>query len=431
MKISDILTYDESLLDPTLPTGLWFCDNAIEVDAASNPNAVCLGIGKDYAGLEKFLEWFSQFRYILIVSGDEEKRTNAETELRNRLSGTTMLSARNFKGCKSITELRDKYGIVNGVDKLLQGAVELPVYGLLNIAKVTPLDVTRMPRVLSGFTSLDEATGGFLFGDTTVWSGKRGEGKSTVLGQTLLGSIHQGFAVCAYSGELRAERFKDWLYLQAAGPVNLYEAKDQSGRTWSRVPAQVIRAIDEWLDEKFFLYDIKIAAAHDEDKIMSIFEYAFRRYGCRVFSIDNLMTTNLKRMNEKDYFRAQANFIGRCESFAKANNVHMHIVAHPKKKDDVSDADDIGGSGDIGNWADNIITIKRLTDSQVKENGYDAGLTLLKSRWTGDRAKIALKYEKKSHRYYGIQGNPNWRFGWDTMSQTVITDLPDDTDLPF
>jgi twinkle protein len=425
MDIHDVLIFEDRFIDYNSPSGLWFCDNALDAYAVS-VNAVCLADGFDHIG--EFQDWFAKFRFIFIASPDRARRRVAESELRSRLPYIPILSAREtaFCGCKSVSALKDKYGI-ESVELLLCGAEELPAYGLINISSVTPLDLTKLKRSTSGIKQLDMATGGFLFGDVTIWSGKRGEGKSTVMGQCLLHARDQGQKVCLYSGELRKERCKEWLYLQAAGPNNVVEQKDPTGRVWYTVPNNIRREIDEWLDGQLFLYDISIASAHDEDKILSIFEYAARRYGCTVFAIDNLMTANFKRMKDSDYYRAQSQFVGRCEAFAKALNVHVHIVAHPKKKEEVSDGDDISGSGDIANRADNVITIQRLSETQVQQNGYDSGLSLIKNRWFGDRAKIALKFEPKSRRFYQHNGGrPDWRYGWEKISQAKIYDLEED-----
>jgi twinkle protein len=295
----------------------------------------------------------------------------------------------------------------------------------LNICDVTPLDPAKLPRSLSGLQGLDIATGGFLCGDVTVWSGKRGEGKSTMMHQMLLHAVDQNAKVCLYSGELRKERVKNWIYLQAAGPSNVVERRDQTGRVWQAVPDDIRQEIDVWLDKRFFLYDISISAAHNEDQILSVFEYAARRYGCTVFAVDNLMTTNFKKLRDADYYRAQSSFVGRCEAFAKTFNAHVHIIAHPRKVEGRAlDGDDIGGSGDIGNRADNILTVYRLADKQAETDGYDTGLSLIKSRWTGERTRVALKFEPKSRRFYALYGGtPNWRFGWEKARQPEITEL--------
>ena len=65
--------------------------------------------------------------------------------------------------------------------------------------------------------ALDEVVGRLAVGAMTVFTGKPGNGKSTLAGQLLLNAIEQGHSVCAYSGELTKEKFQEWINLQAAG----------------------------------------------------------------------------------------------------------------------------------------------------------------------------------------------------------------------
>lgn len=428
--IHDILLFEDRLMDPALPTGLWFCQDPADTYAVA-VNAVCLAAGAAWHDIGPLESWFLQFKYVLIISADSVKRAEMETQLHHRLPGVTLLSARTaaFMGCTSASALKSTHGLM-AVERLLCGAAELPAYGLLNISDVPSVDLTQLPRVLSGIDALDRATGGFFLGDVTVWSGRRGEGKSTMMHQILLRAADQGSAVCLYSGELRRERVKDWLYLQAAGPSHTIRRQDSTGHVFYDIPEAVRREIDAWLDRRFFLYDTAVPTAHDEDSILRVFEYAARRHGCTVFAVDNLMTVNLFRGREPDYYRAQSAFVGRCASFAKDAGAHIHLVAHPRKAEGkLLSGDDIGGSGDIGNRADNILTVSRTLD--MPGSGYDAGLTLLKSRWTGERAKIALKFEAASRRYYAASGGvPDWRFGWEKVRPPEITALEDDT-VPF
>ena len=50
----------------------------------------------------------------------------------------------------------------------------------------------RQKRVLSGIPTLDHVLGGFQYGDLTVWTGRRGEGKSTMMNQIALEALDRG-----------------------------------------------------------------------------------------------------------------------------------------------------------------------------------------------------------------------------------------------
>ncbi|MFQ7857466.1 MAG: hypothetical protein ACLRIS_22295 [Flavonifractor plautii] len=111
--------------------------------------------------------------------------------------------------------------------------------------------------------------------------------------------------------------------------------------------------IDEWWRGRFLLYDIGTSTYHDAANILRVFRYAHRRYGAKVYLVDNLMTARF-RGNDRDFYRAQSEFVAELASFAHDNNVHVHLVAHPRKTDRISDSDEVAGIGDVTNLADNV-----------------------------------------------------------------------------
>jgi twinkle protein len=279
--------------------------------------------------------------------------------------------------------------------------------------------VTNIERVKSNITWLDKAIGGFLMGELSVWTGKRGQGKSTLLGQLMLEAIDQNVKVCAYSGELRKDRFQYWVNLQAAGAENVHQYHDTfREKDVPFVPKEVQEKIKKWYDEKFYLYDNDISGvATEESSILKIFGYAAKRYDCKVFLIDNLMTANFEFNNEKDYYRAQSNFIGTLKEFANQYNVHVHLVAHPRKTQGELSNDDISGSGDITNRADNVFSLDRTSDQEKAESNVDVIFKVLKNRSEGVEDKIGLNYCKYSRRLYlPTQGNVS-RYGWEKQQQ--------------
>ena len=133
-----------------------------------------------------------------------------------------------------------------------------------------------------------------------------------------------------------------------------------------------------------------------------MFTYAVKRYDCKLFMVDNLMTARFDGLSDSDYFRRQSNFVGELVRFAKAYDVHVHLVAHPKKTQDDLTNDSVSGTADITNRADNVISIKRLTEP-VMQNGLraDATLTILKNRSDGVmNEELALAFEPNSKRFY-------------------------------
>ena len=337
---------------------------------------------------------------------------------------------RAFGPFQSVRDLIDTGGN-KALDKLIMSVAEKPAVGLLDISDVRP--PKNRISTLSGIPDIDKTTGGFYGGELSIWTGTRGSGKSTILSEILLESIDQGRNVCAYSGELPAWRFKQWTMLQAAGPRWIVKQENErSKREYFTVRKESVRKIEEWWRGRFFLYDNNISTANDEDSILSIFELAHRRYGCTMFLCDNLMTARFRASRDSDFYRAQSNFTGRLVEFTKKNNVHIHLVAHPRKLNNRGgrpEADDVGGSGDITNRADNVFSMSKLSEENREKEGCDTSLEILKNREYGTTAKVKLSFDAGSRRFYKTGSSPDKRYSWD--DGTVLRGPGDiDSELP-
>lgn len=424
-SIEDVLLFEPRFLDQSLSSGLWWCATPEDV-AAVKINAVCLAAGARWEDVQRCQDWIAGFQCLFVASPDRA----LVDQVRRHVTWMPVLSAspKAFRGYPSVTALVEGCGPAV-LDRLMYGFQVEPSNGLVGLSQVTHTDLTDRPRTLSGLTLLDRRTGGFFAGGLSVWTGKRGEGKSSLLGQILLEAVEQDHRVCAYSGELTAAEFKDWVLCQAAGPDFLEERRDpDTGEPCWLVPAPVAALIDEWWDKRFYLYDVGAAASHDEDRILSEFAYAHRYLGCDVFLVDNIMTARLS--GDRDYYRAQSLFTQRLVQFAKSAGAHVHLVAHPRKTDrtrPIEDSDDVSGTGDITNLADNVLSVRRLTEAEEAENGCQATLSVLKARRTGKRGQFALCFDPPSRRFYAPGGSPNKKYGWALSVQTQFQPLEETT----
>lgn len=416
------------------PRGIWFCDSAVEVQHIAN-NAVCLPIDGEWDDVVKCRPFFELFPYVVIVTPNAIAREKLVEELAPRLatSNVYVIEDAGFRGCKTIQEYIDAYGHDHLLD-IYNGAVELPAYGILDLSEVETRDLTKVPRTLSGFDRLDKSIGGFFAGELSVWTGKRGIGKSTILSQLLLEAIDQGHKVCAYSGELDRAQFREWAYLQAAGPEHIgYRDDPITGKRLPTVNPQVDKLISEWLHERFWLFDLERNTRHDPEAILGQFAYAKMRYGADVFLVDNIMSVDFDYKRDADFNRIQSQFTQALATFAKRQHVHVHLVVHPRKsssgKAGEVTADDVHGSGDITNRADNVFFLTtRAAEEQQKPM-----LVTLKNRDFGSKINQWLDFDKKSRRFFPFGGDPRKAMGWEMAAKQVkISELPGgDKNLPF
>lgn len=202
---------------------------------------------------------------------------------------------------------------------------------------------------------------GFRFGwsEVTVVTGISGHGKSQALNHI---SVHAacfaGEKVCIASLEVKPRKT-----LQLA--VRQVLCNEQP-------PREDIIDVMEMFNDRLFIFNHVGTGA--TDRILSAFEYAYRRYGVKVFVIDSLMKCGIA----SDNYQAQNDFVTSLCDFVTATDTHIFLVAHSRKKDDEGQAPgklDVKGAGEITNLAHNTICIwrnkfKEVTLQVARETGY-------------------------------------------------------------
>lgn len=408
--------------------------DALALDEASIPNAVSLPNGCNSLGcVDLCWNWLQEFDSYYIWTDKDEGGKKARNELVKRLGTAKCLIVEHEK-YKDANEVLCREGI-DGIAACISNAQPVPLQGLKNLADLPEYDPGSDITVPSSIGKVNAIMGGgFRMGEISVWTGINSSGKSTMLGQELLNAIENGFNVCAYSGELPDRIFRYWIDLQSAGPDHVKQ-EDRQGRIITKVDPRAIKHIRDWYRNKFWLYDDQSVITQDE--ILKVFEYAYRRHNCRVFMIDNLMSLALGSGSESNFYIRQADFIGQCKAFAQRFNVHIHIVAHPRKvrKGEAVGKDDVGGSGHIVNWSDNVLDVRRLSEKEIEKLQEKAefkglpiksSLSVLKNRFAGKQdISVLLGFDEKSKRFFDPKEGPDWRYGWvraigESSSKNVI-----------
>lgn len=216
----------------------------------------------------------------------------------------------------------------------------------------------------SGITELDRRGVGFKRGMVSVWTGKRGCGKSSLLNMLILNAAQKGFKSALWTGELTDSMAKTWIYLQAAGKQ--YNER-QYGTDYYVTPEKIAAKIDPWIDKYFWLFNNKYGDNFKqiEEQVRKLVKEA----GIDVVIMDNLMTLDIRMLDENKYDR-QGILLQSLEDLAKELNIHIHLVAHPHKSLAYIQVDNISGSGDISNKADNIFVLSRV-DTAFKQNAKE------------------------------------------------------------
>lgn len=226
----------------------------------------------------------------------------------------------------------------------------------------------------------------FRLAEYTCWTGINGHGKSLMLDQILLGLMLQGERVVIFSGEMGAARHLKRLHKQASGQ--------------DRPTREYIRAIGDWFRERLWLFDLVGVAKLD--RLLEVFAYAARRYGVRHFVIDSLMMIDVPQ-DGPGAITKQNEAVQKLVSFKKTHNVHIHLVAHPRKLRDETEAPgkmEVAGAGGIVNGADNVFSIWRAQKDEAPANPNDPDALV---KWQEEQEGIDAKLILKKQREDGVQ----------------------------
>lgn len=299
---------------------------------------------------------------------------------------------------------------------------ELPELGekWLTMSSIQKIDLSTIQGVKTGYRELDNSIVQLNYSEVSLLSGSNSSGKSSFLNSLLLNIIQQGVNAALWSGELPAPILKAWIQMVAAGKNNLCESKFGNGKYY--VPNNIAEMIDKWLDGKLFLYNNEYGNTwtqifHDMEELL--------KANVKVFILDNLFSLNIDLL-EGDRNNKQKELILQIKDFAKKKQVHIILVAHPRKVTTFLRKNDISGTSDLTNAADNVFIIHRVNNDFLKAGDEFFGkgamkhyesfgnvIEVAKNRMYGVvDLMIGLHYEKESRRFKNEEYE-NIRYGWE------------------
>ena len=232
--------------------------------------------------------------------------------------------------------------------------------------------------------------------ELTIVSGINGHGKSQVTGQMVLDACFQGYRACIASMEMQPRITLQRIVRQAAAL-----------RGNSPIPSvPYIRRIQEWLDDKLWLFAVTGTAK--ADRMLEVFRYAHKRYQIELFVVDSLAKCGLA----EDDYNGQKHLVERLKDFTMDTGCHVMLVTHPRKSSSEADTPgkmDVRGAQSITDRADNGFTLWRNKgkeqalqidpDDDEQRDKPDAMLNWWKSRngeWEG---RVTLWFDRNSHQY--------------------------------
>lgn len=378
------------------------------------PNAVSVPNGaRGFTWIENCWDWVAKFPEVVVFGDCERGKITLVDELSRRLRcKLRVVRQEDYLGEKDANAILQKYG-PEAIRQAVHNAQVLPVNHVVRLADVESVDLNDLERIRTGFSNLDRVIDGFFMGQLVLLTGKRGEGKSTLMGQLMAEALNQGYKVLAYSGELPGYQFKRWLDFQLAGPQNVITTYNVYSDPRYSLEEDTVQRLNRWYYDNAFLYDNNSLNGDEYESLLETIEKTIQRYGVKLVCVDNLMTAIDVASADSQYIQ-QSQFVRSLKQISVRYNVVVLLVAHPKKTDGkVTDNDAVSGSSDITNRADIVLSYVKNAEGEAP----GGKVFIMKNRMTGKLAlgdgAVAMEYEPSSKRIYQAGSSPSYKYDWE------------------
>lgn len=200
----------------------------------------------------------------------------------------------------------------------------------------------------------------------TIWSGHAGKGKTTLLRQTVCHLLNRGRKVFVASLEEDPVEIIEKLSYVAYGNGELADGQfDYCMEHWGKT-------LRIWGRRR---------GISGHARILAMIRVLAEQDGITHAVIDSLARLDI----ESGDFEGQRRFAAAIEDTCAGSNLHIHLVAHPRKPNKPGqepDTSDIAGSSDLGRLADNVLFVRRKDD--------DTGVK-------GDISPMSVSIKKQRH----------------------------------
>lgn len=409
---------------------------ALIESGCKNTVSVPLGAG-NHKWIEENLEWLEQFDSIILCGDNDEPGRKMVRDIAPRLGTWRVkiaeLPQEHTRADGRVIQIKDANAVLlyigaEALRNAIANAKDSPVASAVDFADIPDVDLNDIDGIRTGFNEVDQSLLRLFYGTFNIVSGRPGGGKTSLLYQIINNAMDDGECCWIYSRELNNWLSKNWQIHIFAGNRNNKECVDAStSAKYYVVPKEIKAEISEFYRGRLTFY--RDDYPNDRDALLQAMIDNRRKYGARVFLLDNLMTINLGGSDENVYERQTA-FINDLIQFAVKYDACVILVAHPRKMPaDQSDVDlyDIAGSSNIINLAHRAIGLRRVTDREKQgvpnkrgdgwekpPNPFSVVLTVIKDRLRGMAGQqFGLYYDRPSRRFFSNPKEYDKQYSWD------------------
>jgi len=350
-----------------------------------------------------------QFKKIIIATDGDEPGLFLRDELSKRIGAHKCFRVEYPHGCKDLNDVIVAYG-ESKICEVIGKAKPVPIDGLytpgdMRDAVLSLYDEGLKRGLSTGWASVDDYYT-VRACEMTIITGIPGSGKSTWLDAlTYNMNKNHGWKIAYCSPE-------NWPVSRHIANISEKHIK----RSFIDTPYSVIRRMSRteldaaisMMDGNFFFTQLSDNDMSIEN-ILSVMQSAISRHGVKGIVLDPWNELEHHRPANKNESEFVSETLGKIRRFARLNNVHVWVVAHPvklKRNDDgtypVPRLYDISGSAHFYNKADNGIAVYRY-----KPDVHTVQIYVQKIRFKeiGKLGSCELKFVYDSGTYQEISGS--------------------------
>lgn len=388
---------------------IWQCgfENVVSVGAgATSVNAL----------LEQAREFLNSFKYLIIVSDNDEAGAGMDKLFMDLFQDRAKLIDKRLYARNDINEEH----AVSGPDKVREiiESARWKIEGRWDLDNKPYEGLSARPGryIPTGINTIDEAINDLAPGCVTLLTGRTNGGKTTFTKQIIANAVNLGNKVYVISGEGDLRTFINGIYQCVIGREPEHYKSVKVNKRWHKEPkTETLQALRKWHAGKLVLFNKGESNLKTVEELFSMIEYEIKLKKHHLIVIDNLMSILSAKAIEK--LEKQAEFMQRCHDIADAYRIHIILVLHPNKtyqKGTSMDIEQISGNMDLGNKADNIITVIREYDELKLGQGISGRIEVTKNRHYPDLPKCNTFFHPETGQLAEIRGNEYvlYEFDW-------------------
>jgi len=370
----------------------------------SVPNGASKGSRLEY--LDNCIDYFLDKEKIFIAADGDDAGQALRDELIRRLGVEKCFEVKYPEGCKDANDVLLKFG-KGAVAKLITEAKEPPVKGIFQIndldEKLDEIYLHGYPKALPiGYKELDKLIT-WRKGELTIVTGIPSHGKSNFIDQIIMRLAirnHWRFGIFSPENQPAEIHIIQLIEKFVGKPFHRYDNVPTMSESVKDYAKQNLN--DSFYFMKIDEIDLTI------DGILEKAKELIQRKGIDALVIDpyNYIEHNIPSgYSETQYI---SELLTKLKRFKDVNNIHIFLVAHPRKigkmgkQHEIPTLYDIAGSAHFYNKADNGITVYRNDESDV----VDIHIQKVRFRFVGKKGMASFKYDVPTGRFSEVGVNP-------------------------